>query len=1070
MSVIKKLFKKVEKSTFEEHQSHLSESQVKTIKALRKLGKKNRTELIDLLKNKKNDQENEKDTPESTKQFIKTKLKAKVNVPVEISDDVRKLLADIDPNDIIYERESNLSNGPFGVRLEKRGNEVIAKVRYSKTPAALKSSFHKNQGDLNYKRLIAQSTSNGLNDTTLENPIEETDGTATDDNSEMPSSNDNLISESNSDYKQGIDELTKGILKPKQLDLLSKNSVRLDNVAWHDFSEYIYTLDPYLDENSGQTFNIPFIGRRFPDRNNELGASTDELPDSTEGKDTTDLFIETIIQNQDEETAIIGSSRFYHDLLSSFNNDIRSDKLENEGNIGFNYAFNKNTNNSHIVSKKIVDILFTKKGMESTLASLLEIYWSLSSRSNRILYLSSLVRTFTNVLSCFGNFPETFSETNLACQVYLKLIKYNYSLESNFSLAWISVADEVAYNWNTEPEPEIEFPPPHPFSFKPFPRYTYNLGLRLVYRQEWRPLGIQHGETVRTIPLGPKQVEKVSTKIIRRRKVTTTSENLKSQETTTESSETIKDSSEIVNEATESFKWNVEAEASGGISGVFSAKVSTQYDEESINKSKNTSNHLSETMQKMASKQRSETKVVVNTEKETTFEETSSSEIQNPNEEIPITYVYSKIQRQYEILTSLAEVCNVVMVAEPIPSPEEINFEWVSKNDWILAKNLLDNSFRDALTSVSQESVGSGTPNLAEDLKTTKDATVGHLGTLATSSSNLSISEIDVTQEAQRAYREVVKEEAERKRQHYMQERKRYRLYEHIRKNILHYMRALWSQEDPQERMLRYRKQGIMVPLVWESLLTDDNDNIIAKEATPVDDCEEVNIADLINPAGPIGYHGNYAIFYMRPEYASKEMFEMLHQLKNPYLYPSTEDPQDNQEQILMDPLLRKYKDKVDDEGITPNDNDKKEMICLVPELRLKAEISRDKDPDIADEDIITQMESEDSNEYQIFTDYYAEYLFRNEQSRRFLVETNNLMIDILPGEGSALEGFKRAHRGIDVLKAIEEKEQMNLENQRRQGLIDNGKYGDPDIDKVTVITGTNNLSDIIALDSDDQT
>ena len=150
------------------------------------------------------------------------------------------------------------------------------------------------------------------------------------------------------------------------------------------------------------------------------------------------------------------------------------------------------------------------------------------------------------------------------------------------------------------------------YTFDPYTPYSWNIGLRYLYRQEWRPLGIQRGETVKTIPLGPKQVEKFSTKIVKRTKVTTTSESLKAVETTTETSDTTKDSAEIVNEASKTFGWHVEAEASASW-GWGSAKVSGGVKSDSEKKAKTTSNQLSETMQKTASKIRTESKIVVST-------------------------------------------------------------------------------------------------------------------------------------------------------------------------------------------------------------------------------------------------------------------------------------------------------------------------------------------------------------------------------------------------------------------------------------------------------------------------
>ena len=88
----------------------------------------------------------------------------------------------------------------------------------------------------------------------------------------------------------------------------------------------------------------------------------------------------------------------------------------------------------------------------------------------------------------------------------------------------------------------------------------------------------------------------------------------------------------------------------------------------------------------------------------------------------------------------------------------------------------------------------------------------------------------------------------------------------------------------------------------------------------------------------------------------------------------------------------------------------------------------------------------------------------RKEITRAVLLDTNNLVIDILPGKGTVLERFKLVHRAVDVLKAMEEKEHIHLENRRRKKLVDSGKLVDPYIGKVTVVADADKLSDILNL------
>jgi hypothetical protein len=87
---------------------------------------------------------------------------------------------------------------------------------------------------------------------------------------------------------------------------------------------------------------------------------------------------------------------------------------------------------------------------------------------------------------------------------------------------------------------------------------------------------------------------------------------------------------------------------------------------------------------------------------------------------------------------------------------------------------------------------------------------------------------------------------------------------------------------------------------------------------------------------------------------------------------------------------------------------------------------------------------------------YYAEYLFRKERARQLVVDTNSLMVDILPGEGSALEGFKLAHRAVDIQKVLAEMKATLVENERREKRLAGEKPNleDPDTERVIVYGG----------------
>jgi len=201
------------------------------------------------------------------------------------------------------------------------------------------------------------------------------------------------------------------------------------------------------------------------------------------------------------------------------------------------------------------------------------------------------------------------------------------------------------------------------YAFEFYPVGSVNVGVALVYRQRWKAIGTQPGEIVKTIPLGPGQSEKIMTKITRRNKKTMSSESSTETETSTESSDTTKDSTEVVKEATSNQNWSLSANVSYGVGGVgWGGSVSGEAGGSKEKSSKNTTSSLSEMMKKSASKIRRQTKVTVTTEIESGFEETTTSEVMNNNDEVPLTLQYHMLQHQYDVYTYLFSVKNAIFV------------------------------------------------------------------------------------------------------------------------------------------------------------------------------------------------------------------------------------------------------------------------------------------------------------------------------------------------------------------------------------------------------------------------
>ena len=413
-----------------------------------------------------------------------------------------------------------------------------------------------------------------------------------------------------------------------------------------------------------------------------------------------------------------------------------------------------------------------------------------------------------------------------------------------------------------------------------FPPYTpgsVNFGLQTVYRQTWTPLGVQTGEIVRTLPLGPGQTEKVSVKVVRRRKSSRSAEIATSTETSSETTDTTKDSQEIVEESAKSFNWNVSASGSYGV-GFASASISAGMGGEKSSRSSETKSQLNEAMSKSASKMRRDTKVVISTESEQTFESATTSEISNRNDEIAVTYVYSKLQRQYEVSTFLAEINTVAFVAERVPSKTELTESWFRRHAPVIERALLDAGLADDLRRV-----GWGAPTSVQETDRTLSSIIE---SYASDVPDYSTSP-GTPPDALGALSLVYEREIERSRLagsgRQLFAASLVRLREHVYDNILHYCRAIWSAEDPDMRQMRYSQ--IRVPTRWTlRYLNADYRSLMGYQPEITGPENSEPLSEVINPAGPIAYSGNYAVFYLKQRRKWSDLLDLLAVMRQPYL------------------------------------------------------------------------------------------------------------------------------------------------------------------------------------------
>ena len=230
---------------------------------------------------------------------------------------------------------------------------------------------------------------------------------------------------------------------------------------------------------------------------------------------------------------------------------------------------------------------------------------------------------------------------------------------------------------------------------------SVNFGLLVTYAQRWSPTVYQVGDLLKSIPLAPKETRKYSKKIVvkEKRARKEVESNLRSQKSETQS--TSRAEAEIVQKAMQ--KTNYSATVSGTFQiGVADANGSNTLTADAQNDSAETKKSFHEAVVKAALEYRNEMKVELETESTYESEFQESGEITNPNDELTVTYLFYELQRRYLVTERLHRLTSVVLVAQEMPQPSEIDEDWLIAHRWILNRVLLDDVFRQPLAYVAE--------------------------------------------------------------------------------------------------------------------------------------------------------------------------------------------------------------------------------------------------------------------------------------------------------------------------------------------------------------------------------
>jgi len=243
------------------------------------------------------------------------------------------------------------------------------------------------------------------------------------------------------------------------------------------------------------------------------------------------------------------------------------------------------------------------------------------------------------------------------------------------------------------------------YAFDVFAKDSINFGIMVTYRQKWEPQQYQVGDLVSTIPLAPKEIRRYTTRAVTKktRAVKELEDNLQTRKT--ESSDTTRADGEIVKKAQEKTHFNIGAEETFGGDG-FSIKATQSGGGDSSKESAQVKKEMRESVLKSAQEYRQQHRMEVDTSESAETEATTFHEIQNPNDELAVTYLFYELQRTYKISERIHQLTPVILVANDVPAPHQIDDAWLVQHDWILRRAILDDSFRPALDYLTKSFVG----------------------------------------------------------------------------------------------------------------------------------------------------------------------------------------------------------------------------------------------------------------------------------------------------------------------------------------------------------------------------
>lgn len=588
-----------------------------------------------------------------------------------------------------------------------------------------------------------------------------------------------------------------------------------------------------------------------------------------------------------------------------------------------------------------------------------------------------------------------------------------------------------------------------------------NYGQIVKYRQKWEPKSYQAGELVKTLPLAPRQKVSFSSKRSTKRSYSEKRAEASENTYNSEDSATTRDVAKIVNNATMETAYTLENKANATVPGVGGGGSTSTFKTNFGMNSSRTKETFREQIRKESESFKNSTSVSVETTGSDEFVQEESGEIQNPNDEIAFTCLFYELQRRFEVSEKLHKLTPVILVAEKVWKPSEITPEMIGRYDWIIRRVLLDNSYATALNIISEGGLVARLAGLSdlEDLMEEQFKLVADLRKQLRSDDTAqtdrqrrrsrSLIEIGLEivglgggrangptegllNEDERARNET-EDELRRQEGLLSQAVERFntsftefaaqmiqvkKLQLHIKENVIYYMQAIWDHEDRHQMLMRLRDTQVPVitgqvtysiagtepdedPPSWEKPI-----RIVARAQNFDVSDETVDLAEVADLSRHLGFFGNYRIF---------PLIEI-----NPV------------SEILAVPFLS-GRAGIHDPDTAAN--------FSVGDLERYANCLRETMPDAEFQAILPK----------VMAALERRLDKARPDSEEIVIPTGSLFIELLPGEYSAMEAFKRQHRAVDVADAVADVITKRLEHLRVAARIAADKLGDPTTEKVVI-------------------